>query len=201
MRRCERIVLCLLSLGVARCQQPQAPFAPTRASIGQTDDASRERLWQAARDVLREQGFDLALVDRHSGRMTTKPVSSQHFFEVYRHDVLTRYDAWEATVAPIRRRVEVIITAPEAPDSPAHLGVEVRKERLSSPDRQFNDSGALFHFFGYLLPSTGGRPTIQPQDDRWIDLGRDGVLEAHLLDRIVNRAGGEATTPDPSTPP
>ena len=67
--------------------------------------------------------------------------------------------------------------------------VRVYKQRLSSPDRQFNSSGAAYQFFGDSLPSTTGKAIRPEVDDRWIDLGRDHALEDALLKSILSRAG------------
>jgi len=116
------------------------------------------------------------------------PEISQHFFEVWRNDTATRRDFWEATVNPIRRRVYVSTTREGDGDS-AHLEVVVNKQRLSSPDRQFNSTGAAYQYFGDALPSTTGLARISPEDDQWLDLGRDAAMEALLLDQILGRAG------------
>lgn len=147
-----------------------------------------ERLWDAIEDTLRRHNFRLDRVDRRAGIITTMPEISQHFFEVWRNDTATRRDFWEATVNPIRRRVYVSTTREGDGDS-AHLEVVVNKQRLSSPDRQFNSTGAAYQYFGDALPSTTGLARISPEDDQWLDLGRDAAMEALLLDQILGRAG------------
>lgn len=150
-----------------------------------------DRIWSAAQDVLRANRFRLDRVDRLEGVITTWPNTSQHYFEFWRSDVKTAWDFWEATLNLIRRRAEIRLTSSGAAE-PASLMVRVFKQRLSSPDRQFNSSGAAFQFFGDSLPSTTGKAISPEVDDRWIDLGRDHALEDALLESILARAVEDA---------
>ncbi len=194
----------IVGAGLCGCHKPAAPLAPTtlRVEIHTAEDF--DRLWSAARESLREDGYLAELVDRSQGRLTTRAVGSQHFFEFWRHDVESSYDWAEATIAPIRRRVDLTLPQPEEGGTSTQLTLSVIKERLASPDRQFNESGALFQFFGYVLPSTTGEAQIRPEDDRWVEIGRDAAMESYLLRRILERAAMssvEASAPSPVDEP
>jgi hypothetical protein len=146
-----------------------------------------DRLWGAAQDVLRDHQFRLDRVDRRAGVVSTLPETSQQLFEFWRHDVATTADLWEATLNPIRRWIQV--TFARDGDGPwTQVSVVVHKERLSAPDRQFNNSGAAFLLFGYTLPSTTGMTQVTPAHDRWIACGHDPAMEDYLLTRILERA-------------
>ena len=69
--------------------------------------AQADQLWEAVQETLRRGLFQLDRMDRAAGVITTMPEPSQHFFEFWRHDVDTARDAWEATLNPMRRWVEV----------------------------------------------------------------------------------------------
>lgn len=173
-------------LGIAGCH------APKRASYVSSEtlhvgDSSQEAdaLWTAIQDTLRSNYMPLDRVDRRAGVVTTVPVMSQHWFEFWRRDVATREDALEATLNPIRRWVQVTVAFDDARNW-AQLSVAVHKQRLSSPDRQFNSSGAAYQFFGESLPSTTGDPTVTAQDDRWINIGQDPAMEEFLLKKILD---------------
>jgi len=153
------------------------------------DSVQADQLWEAMQDSLRRHRFQLDRVDRRAGVMTTLPEGSQHFFEIWRKDVATRTDWWAATLNPIRRWVEASISPGE--DGLTKLVVVVHKERLSSPDRQFNNSGAAFQYFAESLPSTTGLARVTAADDRWLDLGRDPAMEDRLLHDMLNGAGLE----------
>ena len=76
----------------------------------------------------------------------------------------------------------------------------VHKERQSSPDRQFNNSGAAYKFFGESLPSTTGQSRVTAKEDHWLDCGRDPAMEDYLLRAILKRCSTEVDL-TPATSP
>jgi len=144
-------------------------------------------MWDAAQDVLRDQRMPLDRVDHRTGRLTTLPVTSKNFFEFWRHDVATQYDLWEATLRLIRRRVVVTID-PTPGLAQRVISVVVKKERFSSPDRQFNSSAAAYHFFRDSLPAARTGAAIRRSDSGWLDDGSDPALARRILDAIVAEA-------------
>jgi len=104
-----------------------------------------DRIWESAQDALRHHRFRLDRVDRRAGIITTIPETSQSLVEFWRHDVDTWPDLWEATLNPIRRWVEVIVSRREE-SRWSELAIVVHKERLSSPDRQFKHRCSLSVF-------------------------------------------------------
>jgi len=76
----------------------------------------------------------------------------------------------------------------------------VHKERLSSPDRQFNSSGAAYQYFGDSLPSTTGLARISEKDDRWLDCGRDPAMEDYLLRAILKRCPAQVAPTTETSP-
>jgi len=176
--------------------------APKRASYVSTEsmhviDASQEAdaTWTAIQDTLRQNYMPLDRVDRRAGIITTTPVMSQHWFEFWRGDVATREDALESSVNPIRRWVEVTVAMDNARNW-TQVSVAVHKQRLSSPDRQFNNSGAAYQFFGESLPSTVGDPKVTAADQHWIDAGTDPALEEFLLKKMLENTGIRVATND-----
>ena len=165
---------------------PREFVSSRQVSVASHSDQA-DRLWGAVQETLRHHSYQLDRVDRRHGVVTTMPAVSKHFFELWRHDVETWHDFWEATLNPIRRWIEVTL-GPD--DDPAwrELSVTVHKERLSSPDRQFNSTGAAYQFFGDSLPSTTGLMRVTKEDDRWLHLGRDRAMEDYLLRAILARA-------------
>lgn len=183
--------LTTVTCAVVGCHSPRvdvnrSPSEALPATVSQGIVAS-DASWEAVKSALRDARFRLDRVDRAAGVITTSPMSSQHFFEFWRHDVDTFHDWVDATINPLRRRVTVTL-ASEGAEQPATLTVEVRKERLSAPDRQFNSPGAAYEFFGSRLPSTTGKPKISASDETWVDAGRDPDMEAWLLRSMLARA-------------
>lgn len=185
-------VLPALCIPVTGCLGPQR--SDYRSSSLLTAPASAERddrLWEAIGVTLRRHHLRLDRVNRRLGVITTVPVMSQHLFEFWRHDVDTWSDAWESSLNPIRRWVEVSL-APTDGQAWTELAVAVHKQRLSSPDRQFNSTGAAYQYFGDSLPSTTGQARVTAEDDRWLDMGRDPAMEDRLRRAILERAGVSA---------
>lgn len=189
-RRYAIHLLTTTACAVVGCRSPgvdasrsRSEASPAAVSRGVVDsDAS----WEAIKSTLRDARFRLDRVDRAGGIITTTPMSSQHFFEFWRHDVDTFGDWLEATVRPVRRRVTVTLADANA-EATATLSVEVRKEFLSTPDRQFNSTGAAYEFFGSRLPSTTGQSKVAASDEKWVDAGRDAAMEEWLLRRMLAR--------------
>lgn len=181
-------IILLVSVATTGCLGPRRADYQTSQPISVEDSSQRaDALWTAALDTLRAQGLRLDRVDRRAGVITTLPESSQHFFEFWRHDVDTAPDFWEATVNPLRRRVDVNIVRGEN-GRWTKLAVIVSKQRFSSPDRQFNRTGEAYQYFGNRLPSTTGLARVTSEHDEWLDLGRDPAMEEYLLRAILRRA-------------
>ena len=181
----HRAVLLMLALLVPQgCVRPPVASGPTMRTITTTDLASIDEPWEAAREVLRRQRFEIGRLDRRAGIIITRPLTSQSAFEFWRHDVDTSYDLLESTLNAIRRRVTVRVAAGQG-DGQAEIDVVVIKERLARPERQFSSSTQAFHFFGDSLPGTAGQLRLGPESEYWIELGRDPAMENYLADRIV----------------
>jgi hypothetical protein len=73
----------------------------------------------------------------------------------------------------------------------------VNKERLSAPERQYNNSAAVLRMYGSDLPGEAGEPRLTFQDDYWIDDGRDGAMERWILRKIAERADYVESGPAP----
>ncbi len=144
-----------------------------------------ESLWVTGQDVLRQNRFALDRVDRPAGIITTFPTTSQQFFEFWRRDVNTAYDLADASLSTVRRQARVEVAPTEGDGNRVRVSVAVRVERLSAPERQFNNSATVLQYFGDELPGESGQHRLTRAGDYWIDLGRDGAMERYLLDRIV----------------
>lgn len=151
------------------------------------DSAQIDLMWEAIKDVLREHQLRLDRVDRREGVITTMPATSQHFFEFWRRDLDTTPDFWESTLNPLRRWVEVHLSQTED-SGRIKVEVTVHKQRFSAPDRQFNNSGLAYQFFGFRLPATTGQERITPEHEQWLDVGRDHAMEAYFLRNMLQRA-------------
>ena len=200
VRNLSGVLLMTSALATLGCSSPRRGEYQSSRGVSVAEPSEQaDQLWVAVQETLRRGRFQLDRVDRRAGVITTMPESSQHFFEFWRHDVDTPRDAWEATMNPMRRWVEVSLA--RADDGMwTQLAVVVHKERLSSPDRQFNSSGAAYQYFGESLPSTTGLSRVTAKDDHWLDCGRDPAMEDYLLRAILKRCSGGVDSSTESSP-
>ncbi len=182
------ITLALLALSTGCASHKPAQLISQQSIEASEDSVYADQLWTSAETTLRLHRYQLDRIDRNDGIITTLPEPSQHITEPWRSDVHTWRDLMESTINPIRRWVEVQFHKAESGEW-SSIEVIVHKERLSSPDRQFNNTGAAYAFFGYSLPSTTGLAKITPEHDAWVALGRDATTESFILSEIVERAG------------
>lgn len=216
-----RVVLAATVAGVAlgctsACLPAKRASYRSTAPIGVAfDSPESDRLWNAAREVLRDHRFTLDRVDRRRGVITTMPETSQGVGEFWRSDVATREDLWESTLNAMRRTVTIRFVGADPDDAAgasagssatrelpgggaASLGAEarewtsievvVRRERFASKERQFTSTGAVYQVFGSQLPSISGE-ALTEADDRWVDKGRDPAMEERIIEEILEVAG------------
>lgn len=188
---CTFIGLGVLLSGGLGCQRPADPVHQTAALVTISDAQEFDRLWDNTVDVLRRYHFIPDRQDRSAGVLTTHPVTSAHWFEIWRQDVTTKYAFAESNLANVRRSAEISFDATEVQDEYV-LAVRVDVERLSSPERQVNSSAGAYQMFGTTLPLVGGQSLRGNSPDRWLPEGRDASLESTILARIIDRHHPEA---------
>ena len=187
-----------LAVSLECSQSPSDSYTSRQILAIESGSEAADGLWEGVKETLRYHGFPLDRVDRRAGVITTMPVTSQQIFEFWRRDVVTWADRWEASLNPIRRWVEVCIQPIEG-EFGQRLTFVVHKERLSSPDRQFTSSGAVYRLFDEQVPAVTERRRDSVRKERWLSLGRDAALENHLLNSVIQYCGltGAAdTVPD-----
>ncbi|MBN1512724.1 MAG: hypothetical protein JXB13_11980 [Phycisphaerae bacterium] len=179
------VMLGALASIITGCQEPTGPIDYTAQVFTLAGPEQSAMLWETCQDVLRQNRFALDRVDRPAGVITTYPTTSQQFFEFWRHDVNTAYDLADSSLSTVRRQARVDVTPAESDANKMRVSVVVRVQRLSSPERQFNNSATVLQCFGDELPGEAGQQRLTRADDYWIDLGRDAAMERYLLDRII----------------
>lgn len=185
-RTIKTAILLTVAAIVTGCTAPPRGGDPVQQSFQAADAVQRDRIWTVSADVLRDHGFRIDRFDRRAGIITTRPQTSQQFFEFWRKDVNTPYDWMEASFRTIRRHVEVETRLDESGDE-APVTVTVYRETFATPERQFNNSIAAFRMFGDDLPSEESGERVSRADDYWIPDGRDPAMESYFLDQIAKR--------------
>lgn len=205
----KSILIVMICFAMAGCTSGERTRSISTQSISLAQRSPEaDQLWSATNETLRRHRFQLDRVDRRAGVITTMPMTSQNILEFWRHDVDTWHDLWESTFNLIRRKVVVTFENDENGNW-SSIAMAVHKERLSSPDRQFNSTGAAYQYFGNALPSTTGKVDLSQEDDRWINEGSDPAMENYLLRKIFgmanmdiesNQVDAEEKSPQPVKP-
>jgi hypothetical protein len=165
---------------------PPPPDGHSAIQLQLADAAEFDRLWDVTTTVLRNHEFYPVREDRASGLIVTTPVTSQQWFEFWRHDVDDADSLVEASVHTVRRAATVRIDRGSVPETYL-LVVQIDKQRLSLPDRQITAPGSAYGAFGSRLPTTAGQLVSAAEAQTWLPAGRDPVLEDNLLRQIVKR--------------
>lgn len=167
-------------------------------------------MYQAAIDVLREEGLVVARQDYRFGRVTSEPFAAGTIAEPWRKSGRTLRQAARSTLNSQRRVVTVTIESTAAPagakgesQSPlakvaadrARLGegdyivrVEVSIEQLQVPRRYLTGSTTGRSVFGSLSSVPAELEERGIAGNYWQPVGTDPYMEQHLLERIVRRS-------------
>ena len=143
----------------------------------------KDKLMQATEKTLLSMGFAIEKYDVENGVIRTRPLRGGQFFELWRRDNASGFDAAESNVQSIQRTVELTFAADQ---TRMCMNCSATVQRLSLPDEPIQ---------GYL-----GAPALHTDSDkgtqrldvdekrldkmRWVDLGRDTALEAKILNQV-----------------
>ncbi len=162
------------------CHRPVRPDDATIAVIGGGDDLTD--VWNSTLSVLQKFDFQPDRQDRATGVITTHRTTSMQWHEFWRQDAATAHDILCASMHTIQRSVTVRFNR----DAETTVEVQVDVYRLATPETQITSASSVMHGFSGALPTVEGK-MIQPGEspERWVNLGRDGILEGRILQRIL----------------
>ncbi|MEO2000192.1 MAG: hypothetical protein ABGW75_01105 [Pirellulales bacterium] len=134
------------------------------------------------------------------GRITTFPQTGATLLEPWRGDSVGFHERLESTLQSIRRTASIRLI-PDPGGWRVEVSVQKELENLLRPmhatagGATFRNDDSLYRY-GTPLPVLGQRVGDQPRPvatptrtDGWIPLGRDGLLERRMLDKILKRLG------------
>ncbi len=187
-------VLILFALGLAGCA---SGYRPTKNTID-IESSEYSRVFKAAVKILRDQGFTVDREDFRYGVITTLAVGAPTIVEPWRPGNRTTAQAIDSTLNDQRRRVAVTME----PESPIQDGadqsvgnsdkytmrVDVQVERLQIPARHLTQSTAGRRVFKTLWSNPGKLQGRGISKKYWEPIGRDTVLERHLLAAIIRKS-------------
>jgi len=137
-----------------------------------------------ARRVLEELRFEIEYPEASEGRIATRGLTGASWFEFWREDTLGTDQRIESSLHTTRRRVTVAIT-PVAAGS--EIFVQVTKERLTAPNTGPESIGQAYSLYDFQISKMYERDEIEPTHYKWVDVGRDDLLEQEILARLERR--------------
>lgn len=183
LKKIFAVTLCIL----AGCQRPAAPSGPTSMLVRLGD---YEMFLDATLTMLREHDLQPRRVDRSRGVVRAGPSTSAQWFEFWRADARGGYQVLEASLHTMRRQVELRIEPVSDPSENRYrVVIEAIKERFNSPSRQVTTTSGALAIYSERLPTEEGLRAAQLEGDQWVPLGRDGLLETYLLERLAMLPG------------
>jgi hypothetical protein len=184
---------------LAGCSAPPAATEPTLARVSAENPAAYDRLWETVGDTLRNQYFELDRQDRLEGVISTLPVTTSQFFELWRPQPETPVSWAESNLQTIQRAAVVTITS--AGDAGTYeLAVQVDESRYSLPERQIDNSAGALRLYSSDAPTESGTMERASRTAQLIPVGRNKPAEERLLKLILDRYAKTPAT-QPATQP
>jgi len=161
-----------------------------KPAVVQVEAADFYQLWNICRSVAHDRFFQIDREDYREGLLTTQPLVSKQWWELWRRDVVTVHGIEESTLATIRRTIRFQLT--EEPGGRFRVEPKVLVERFASAERR------LTAITEYHAAFSGPRPFGSAETDQglaypldyWYAIGRDNDLEKDLAAAIERRLHG-----------
>ncbi len=158
-------------------------------AVADISSADFYKLWDACKTEVRLRLFLIDRQDYRQGLLTTEPLDSKQFFEVWRDDVVTAGDTAISSLATVRRTVRFQLR--RGNDGRYVAEPKVLVERFASAERRIIAINQYHTVF--TGPATEDSLTDQGltiPTDYWYPIGRDQALERDLADSIRHRLDG-----------
>lgn len=154
------------------------------------------RLWEAAKETVRDYQLALDREDYRAGVITSVPEVSKQVFEVWRSDAGTLDESLANTVGAIRRTIRFEVSRGE--DGTFTLVPKVLVERQSIFERRVTDVSQYRFAFAGPTKAQPARTavTLDPETYQdvpvkyWYPIGRDFALEKKVAKRVEQEMKG-----------
>ena len=138
-------------------------------AVAQVTHSDRTALWEAAEDTARQWMFVIDRRDHRGGVLTTEPMVSKQWFELWRKDAGTGEDVAEASLGPIRRSIHFEFR--QDADGTHSVAPRVLVERMSRVDER--NVGLIAQF--------------ETAPVYWYALRRDEAMERKVAEAVRSR--------------
>ena len=176
------------TLALSGCTSQQRTNAaeevgPRQVCLGSIDKA---RAMRAAQHALIDMHFTIDKADETTGLIRTHPLSGAQFFEFWRKDSVGSFNKKEANLHSIQRIATLQLGKG---NEGICIECEVATQRLNLPEHEVSNSSRAYALFTKSSASLQ-RMRLNPEQQAevaWVDIGKDGRLAVHILERIEAR--------------
>jgi hypothetical protein len=158
-------------------------------AVVQVQNTDFQKLWDACKGELYVRLFTVDREQYRDGILTSEPMVSKQFFELWRDDTSSVHDTAESSLATIRRTVRFEVVRLD--DGSYQATPKVLVERFDSAERRLT-AITQYHsaFSGPRATVDSGDQSGQPiASDYWYPVRRDTDLEKQIADSIRQRVG------------
>jgi len=186
-------LLMVLAGAAAGCTVPAAPRFSNPMVF---TNAAPSQVEVAAERIVMELRFEIERPPAGPGRITTLPLTGASWFEFWRRDTRGAYQSVEASAHTVRRLVTVQVTPR---DKGCQVLVKVDKQRLSAPNVMPDNIAESFSKYDPQDSELVRQNELSAKKYKWLDSGRDEVLEQYILEHIQLAVGRAGRAPAPRT--
>jgi hypothetical protein len=178
MKKSLFLILVLAAGFLHGCAQKQQ-IAPEPKCLSGID---LETAMKGAELTLVRMNFVIDKADANLAIMTTRPLPGAQFFEFWRKDNVGGYNTALSSIHTLRRTVELGFMR----NNEICIVCKVKVERLSIPEKEIDSAGRAYTMFSRSNETELNLELNNEQRQKmdWIDLGRDNLLEARILNLI-----------------
>jgi hypothetical protein len=146
-------------------------------------------------DTARWRQFKVDRTDYRNGILTTLPLESKQFFELWRRDVVDIHSLAESSLISTRRLVRFEIAKADESGNSFRCVPKVLVERYSSTEKRITSVTRYRESFD-IEPNQGSRERdkgVNIPETYWYTIGRDAALERALAEGVESRLRGMAS--------
>jgi hypothetical protein len=155
-----------------------------KPAVTSIESADFQKLWDACRETLIDDQFEISDENYRLGLMSTWPLLSKQFFEIWRSDAGTAHDVAQDSLQSIRRSVHFEFA--RLPDGSFIAHPQVVMEQSSHPERRITVQAQFSQAFS-AVGETASRANIEGASvpsRYWYALGRDEAMEKELANSV-----------------
>jgi hypothetical protein len=168
-------------------EQATAAYWLAQPATASASGVDFTKLCNACMDTARDEQFIIDRTDFRAGVITTRPMVSPQFFEVWRSDYGTFSDLVQSSLQTIRRTIRFELSRSE--DGVFTARPKVLVEKLSLVPRRITAEVQYIYVFSPLGNDTTFKTpqgVIVPTR-YWYAIGRDEAMEKQLADQIAHK--------------